>query len=367
MTKHFALLADLHLHPWSSFASTDERGVNTRLAALLGEIKRASKEVKEAGGDIVIFAGDVFHVRGSVSPTVLNATIETLALCHELYAVHFVIIPGNHDLEGKDSTKLGSAVTALECSHVTVLNSAGMDPRLGIYYVPWFEKVNALKAELERIDPDLRPEYSVIMHAPIDGVIPGLPMHGLDPEYLASLGYKRIFAGHYHDHKLMYGGLSGSMTYDSDIYSIGALAHHTWSDVGSKAGFLIVAPDSVRWMKSHLPEFIDLTRMVDLEPDDIPMLVDQNFVRVRTEHVKSKEIEEVRQSLLDMGARAVLVQPEPKPAPVESRPGVAPIKAGASLESSVTNFIGSMGSLRDHAAVAKEAMNVLGSVSTLGA
>jgi DNA repair exonuclease SbcCD nuclease subunit len=357
MSKPYGLLADLHLHPWTSFSSSDERGVNSRLSALLGEIRRAAAVVHEHGGNTLVFAGDVFHVRGSVSPTVLNATIETLARCSSEFGTQFVIIPGNHDLEGRETTQLGSAVTALACKHVVVMNGVHLSAATNVMYLPWFEKASDIKAQLENVPDAFRATIDVIMHAPIDGVIPGLPLHGLDPEYLAALGYKRIFAGHYHNHKAFVGG----------IHSIGALAHHTWSDVGSKAGFLLVTPDDVKWQKSHLPEFVDLTRLVDVDPEDIPLLVDQNYVRVRVENTKSKEIEEVRQSLLDMGARAVLVQAEPAPAPTTIRAGGVEIKAGATLESSVSDFVKGMAALRDQSAVAAEALSVLGAVLTLGA
>lgn len=381
MTIPYGLMADLHLHAWSSFASTDERGVNTRLAGLLGEIRRCAEEVKAAGGEHIFMAGDIFHVRGSVSPTVLNATRDCFAQIHEELGVRVVIMPGNHDLEGKESTRLSSAVTALEDLFAKVLNEPTY-LNFGDYracFVPWVESIDALKelvgklgASSDRTMPEsefLRSNADLILHAPIDGVIKGLPAHGLDPDYLASLGFKRVFAGHYHNHKLMYHGRSGTMTYSTDVYSIGALAHHTWSDVGSRAGYLLVYPDRVDYRKSHLPEFIDLSQLADVEPDDIPMLVDQNYVRVKVEASKTKEVEQARQELLEMGAKAVIVQAMPKP-PAREGEGGAPAVAtasGASLETSVGDFIKAMVvDTARQAAVTKAALAVLESASALG-
>jgi len=332
-TKPYGLIADLHLHPWSSFATTLPDGQNSRLVALLGEIERCAAEVASLGGDTVVFAGDVFHVRGSVSPSVLNATLDTLRKIASKHTVLFEIIPGNHDLEGKESTRLGSAVTALGSAWVTVCNDPTYIKDCRVVMQPWVEKVEDLKAAIDKLGTGDMPKFlrentDLILHAPIDGVIRGLPAHGLSPEYLAGLGYKRVFAGHYHNHK----------RFDGNVYSIGALAHHTWSDIGSKAGYLIVHPDRVDWRKSHLPEFIDLAELTEMEPEELPLIVDGNFVRIKVEASKTSEVEKARQELLDMGAKAVIVQAQPKP-PAREGAAAATVEAGASLEVSVSEFI----------------------------
>lgn len=369
----YALMADIHLHPWSAFATTNASGVNDRLQGLLDEITRAAQELSVAGGDTLIMAGDVFHVRGSVSPVVLNSLIDTLAECHRRFGTRFVIIPGNHDLAGRDSERLGSAVTALQAPHVRVsadsMEISGSDlfnegAGGGAMLVPWFEKIDDLKAEIMTLHAEIiaagaQPsDYDLILHAPIDGVIDGLPAHGLSPEWLADTGFKRVFSGHYHNHKVFPMGASAL----TEVWSIGALAHLTWSDVNTKAGFLLVADDKVSWRKSHLPQFVDLAQLSVVDPDDVPLMVDGNFVRVRVEADKSKEVEQARQELLDMGAKAVLVQPMPK-APVRAGVVGAPtVAAGSSLEVSVNEFIKGMTSLSHAAAVTTEAMDVLASV-----
>lgn len=350
--KPYGLMADLHLHEWSSFSQTTEDGQNSRLVALLGEIARCCIETHAAGGDTVVMAGDIFHVRGSVSPSVLNALRDCLRRLHTTFGAKFIVLAGNHDIQGKNTTRLGSAVTALECDYVQTVN-AGIN--LGdMVLVPWIESVDALKQVLVEWSASVidSSELDLILHAPIDGVIKGLPEYGLTPEFLAGLGFKRVFSGHYHNHKV----------FEGKVHSIGALAHHTWSDINSKAGFLLVHPERVEWRKSHLPEFIDLSQLVDLAPEDIPFMVDRNYVRVKVEASKSSAVEAARQELLDMGAIAVIVQSSPAP-PV--RPGLerASVAAGGSLEVSVTEFIKSMPGVAIDA-VTKAALDVLAAVDS---
>lgn len=351
----YGLIADVHLHAWSSFSSTLADGQNSRLVGLLKEIERCADSVRAAGGDLVVIAGDVFHVRGSIAPSVLNALRDTLRDCSIKYGVHFVILPGNHDLESKFSTRLSSAVTALESNNCDVVTKPTR--YFSLLLMPWYEDIKELQSEIENkfaaeICSDNR--IDLILHAPIDGVIPGLPSHGLTPEWLAEQGFKRVFAGHYHNHK----------RFPGEVYSIGALAMHTWSDIGTKAGFLIVHPDRVDWHKSHLPEFIDLSQMVDLPLEEVPMLVDQNYVRIKIEASKSKDVEAARQELLDMGARAVIVQASPAP-PVREGCERATVASGASLEVSVADFIKGMPDVSVEKVI-KAALNVLTTVDELG-
>ena len=74
----YGLMSDLHCHSWSSFASTDEEGRNTRLMHIIREIHRCCAELRARGGRNLVIAGDVFHTRGSVSPSVFNPLRDAL-------------------------------------------------------------------------------------------------------------------------------------------------------------------------------------------------------------------------------------------------------------------------------------------------
>lgn len=332
--KPYGLMADLHLHNWSAFAGVESDGVNSRLALLLKDICRCGEEVRKAGGNTMILAGDCFHVRGSIAPSVLNPTLDVFSSLVNS-GLRVLILAGNHDLEGKESTRLGSAITALEGVGCKIINTFDQGLRgdgSRVAMIPWTPKIADLKALIEKVrdsDPDPS-EIDLILHAPIDGVIPGLPDHGLTPDWLASMGFRSVYAGHYHHHK----------EFDHNIYSIGALAHHTWSDVGTKAGFLIVGSTGPTWFKSHAPEFVEITALTD--PDDIPLMVDGNYVRAKINSTKQKDVEELRSYLETCGATGVVILAQ-KEATASKRDAAATIKAGASLEVSVTDFIKTQG------------------------
>lgn len=350
MKKPYGLIADIHLHRWSAFATTFESGINSRLNALLGEIARAAAAVQAAGGDTLVVAGDLFHVRGQLAPSVLNPTLDTF---RDIIAsgVSVFILPGNHDLEGKESDRVGSAVTALEGVGCMVVHEGTMLAEPRVVLVPWVEKVDELKALLTSQDFTLsmeqRVHYDLIIHAPINGVIIGIPDHGLEPTWLRDLGFNRVFAGHYHNHKDFCA---------SKVFSIGALAHHTWSDVGSQAGFIIVHESKVDFHPSILPKFIDVTP--EMKAEDVKAIAKGNFLRVKVSTSKVAEINAMREWLTAAGALGVIIISVKKA--VDERTGAlaASVSAGASIHQSVSAFIQTLG-LPDPKLVELGAMEVL--------
>lgn len=319
MNKPYALLSDLHLHSWSTFSDINGNGVNTRLQTIIGEVFRAKHELVKAGGDTMILAGDIFHTRGSISPEVLNPVIDMFQeLCKD---IRVYAIPGNHDLSSKNTSWLTNAASSLEPAGVIMANKPMRLPALPVLLIPWHNSTDELKAVLEDLQ-DI--EMDVIIHAPVDGVINGLPDHGLTDSYLATLDYNRVFSGHYHNFK----------DFGNDVYSIGATTHQTWSDVGSKAGFLLV-DDKVKRLASHAPLFVDIYG--DMDEEEL-LACDGNYVRVKVGKATPAEVNDLRKDLLDRGAKGVVIQAI-KETEVTARGGKT-VGASITLEQSVADYIG---------------------------
>lgn len=324
MTYPYLLISDTHYHAWQQFATVDAAGVNSRLSLALEETRRAVNVAKEEGAKRLIHAGDMFHVRGQLTPTVLNATLATYYHIQNHRGLYLNIIAGNHDLEGKIGTMMGNASTPISQFGLIAADVHMRDD--GVVLIPWRADLSQLKKELESLtkSPDAS-GTDVIIHAPVNNVIPGIPDSGLDPAYLASLGFKRIFCGHYHNHKELVPG---------KVWSIGALTHQTWSDVGSKAGFMIVYEDRVQWHASHAPSFVDIDASVPEE--EVPLVVDGNYVRAKLKLEKESEVTELREYLEKCGALGVVIHAQ-KDATITVRGST--ISASMTLEAAVSDFI----------------------------
>jgi DNA repair exonuclease SbcCD nuclease subunit len=351
MSKPWLLLSDLHCHQWSAFSTTLPDGMNSRLAMIIAEIERAAQELKAAGGDLIVLAGDLFHTRGSIAPEVFNPVYETFRrLCEDDFGI--LAIPGNHDLAGKETTELGNAMQslgALDC--FTVITEPRLLPGIGLAFIPWCSSYADLrkKADALATSYDVR-DVDLIIHAGVNGVLMGMPDHGLDSAEVASWGYRRVFCGHYHNHKVME---------DGKVVSIGALTHQTWSDVGTKAGFLLVTDESVAYRATQAPAFVDID--ADTEEEDIPLLVDGNFVRIRGLKLTDLEVNQMRAEFERLGAKGIVFQTAK--VSVSARTGSAtPVKA-RTLTDSVMAYVDKEVSDHKHA-VAKACEDILAAVTS---
>lgn len=352
----YLLVSDIHAHPWSAFSTINEAGLNSRLAIQLSELERAASELLKRGGYKVYFAGDLFHVRGSIDPEVFNpvhATFSRIAAS----GIGVTAIPGNHDLKGRETTELGNAFQTLQSigehgDNFRVVTKPQVFDDRRIAMIPWCaskDKLREAQASLDTIIKN-RADYDLIIHAGIDGVLDGVPAGGLSAAEVASWGFKRVFAGDYHNHKVMEGG---------KVVSIGATTHQSWGDIGSKAGFLFVYDDHIEWQASHAPEFVEISGEDD--PDEIPLIVDGNYVRVRGMKLTDGEIKTFRTQLEEMGARGVSFQVA-REAVVAREGSIA--GAASTLDQSVDKFIDTMTEI-DVAAVKAQAADVLSHVRSV--
>lgn len=351
--KPYGIISDTHCHSWSAFSKVGEDLVNTRLTTILDEIERCAIEVKKAGGDTIYHGGDLFHVRGSIEPSVLNPTRARFEHIHKTHGITFYLLPGNHDLEFKHSSAVGNSVEAMRSEWVEVghdVNETLWGTGSGVVMVPWIDRIEDLKAKLAELADSYRGRgniagFDLVIHAPVDGVIEGLPDHGLTGDWLAALGFKRVFSGHYHNHKEIV---------PNKVWSIGATTHQTWGDVGSKAGFLIVSHSEVKWHSTHAPQFVDINEVMDA--NEVALRCDGNFVRVKVQNAKPSEVSAMRDGLMTHGALGVNINVVKVAA--TGRATVSTVKAGSSVEVQVTDYIKSV-SFEHSELVAQAAIAVL--------
>lgn len=325
----YGVVSDLHCHKWSTYAGIDRSGVNSRLRIILDELLRTAKAVIDAKGSTLVIAGDIFHVRGSLDPEVLNPTQDAIRQILDM-GISIEAIPGNHDLVGDDTTRLGSAIQTLAETFsseatIRVFNEPtyvpGDRPRA---YVPWRSNTKHLLADIANLGTEIGSDVDQVdlfIHAGIDGVITGMPDRGLTAKELGDFGFRNVFAGHYHNYKSLGAG----------VYSIGASTHQTWSDVGTRAGFLLVGT-KVEHFPAAAPEFIDIGGM---DADELKLTVPGNYVRLRGGTMTIEQIAALREELELLGAKGVSIQ-------VVRDKGVAARPASATsrtLDQSVAHFI----------------------------
>lgn len=330
------IVSDIHFNAWSLFSGVTQSGVNTRLQIVIDELKRAAKHIIGVGGKTMIVAGDIFHKRGVMDPEVLNPVRDAF---EEILSsgVDIHMIPGNHDLKSEDTNRLSSSIQNLAQisilgNEVVVHNKATileLDRGSFFGFVPWRKNTETLLKDLKTISKStMAPNAHVIVHAGIDGVLSGMPGHGLTSRVLSKFGFKGVYAGHYHNHADMSVGLPNR------VMSIGASTHQNWGDVGTRAGFLVLDTDenTVEFIDTQAPKFIDISGLSEL---DIELSCPGNYVRFRGPEMTQEETNELRKQLVTWGALGVSIE---VPRKVINGRSTAP-NTGLSLEQSVVGFV----------------------------
>ena len=120
MTLPYGVISDPH-YRWDAFATTNADGLNSRLEIQLDATKEAAKAMKAAGCKHMLVAGDTFHVRGAISPSVLHFVTETYEWIIKELGLKVVMLAGNHDLETNDSVYSANAAASLRSIGVEIV------------------------------------------------------------------------------------------------------------------------------------------------------------------------------------------------------------------------------------------------------
>lgn len=310
--KPFGIASDLHCFGWSQFSSILPNGLNSRFQHILDELRATGLDILAAGGDTLYIAGDLFHVRGSVSPQISNPLIDLLQELNDL-GLRTRILTGNHDLESRNSEALSSACETLRTvSGVKIVSKPTVFWEEQVVMVPWYDQLDDIRKNIDSMknlilsgvggaSADDPADFTLIIHAPVNGILMGIPDHGFWAKELEVLGFKYVFAGHYHNHREFPGG----------VYSVGATTHQTWNDVGTVAGHLIVDDAGVRHIDSCAPKFIDYD--LSWDEDEASEACEGNFVRIKMGEATDEDIAFIREHVEGHGAIGALVQAIPVP------------------------------------------------------
>lgn len=346
------IISDTHHHAWTHFAHTVEDGRNSRNEIIIEETRKAAHVLKEKGGNTIIHAGDIFHTRGKLQPSILNPVIE---LYEELVAEGFDIhvIPGNHDMEANSSGRYTNAVTALRGIGVKIYERTTYSEELNILFIPWLPKVQDYRDALADFEESGSGTYDVVTHSPLNGVIEGLPNNGLSAEELFEYGDMRtFFTGHYHNHKCYDDDAA-----DQQVVSIGALTHQNFGDIKSLAGYLIYDKDREEFehFETDAPKF----KHFDTDLHDFDEYDFRNaYVRVKTDFTDDKDLRELKKMIEDEGACGVILMPVKKASTVERTEVTT---SHMSMQASVVEFIG-LKDIENKEDVTAKALDVLSQV-----
>jgi DNA repair exonuclease SbcCD nuclease subunit len=277
-----AILSDVHAHAFkygSSRVPFDKAPglYNSRLIDTMKALYEFTDYVETQGIKLVLFAGDLFHVRSAVM-TVAQDLVFTWLQDLAKKTDQIIMIPGNHDM----ATRAGHhhslrPFSSIDNVHVSErVEGVRTKMNLGVVTLPYYEGIETTKQALKKAGDlaDVAGYPCVLLgHLGLQGGKVGsdyVLVSDSDPgvDDVPYKKFKHCFFGHFHEHQKVF----------PNGYYIGALTQHNWGDSGGKRGFLhVTVEDNGFAMSRHetsAPRFVKVS-----EDDDTYDVRPQDFVK----------------------------------------------------------------------------------------
>ena len=234
-----AIMADLHFHAFKQFASRVD-GDNSRFLEIIEAFSNAVEMAAEQECTALLIAGDVFHARGALRPSVFNRVFFEIA--EAAGDMQVLIIPGNHDMEnyrgGSTAVdtlhEMENVIVAKEpsCQVIVETTRSGSVRNLSVGCVPYIHDHEEFIVEAAKLVNATKPEAMLIHQGIDDFADPGVPGTGLTIKRIREFFDGPVFCGHYHGPEMI-----------ENVFCVGSLVQHSFGDT-SERGFWIYDTDT---------------------------------------------------------------------------------------------------------------------------
>lgn len=288
MSKPFEFLvfSDFHAHNFPYGATrTQIPGLgglyNSRLADSAAVLDGILKHAIDADIKHVVFCGDLFHRRTSVSTDVRHVVVDRL---HKFADedIHLYMIPGNHDM-GDRKGNYHSLVGLGELSDfVHVYTNVFSVPVEGVdfVFVPYTDNKEEAKKMLQAagVLAETSGQPSILFaHLGMQGAVVGsdyvlINDSDIQVPDVPHDKFAACFFGHFHEHQQLF----------ANGWFVGATHQHNWGDAYGSRGYLhvTVANDKVDFeqIPTMAPDFV-VTRDGKTSGGELSMMKQNDFVK----------------------------------------------------------------------------------------
>jgi DNA repair exonuclease SbcCD nuclease subunit len=275
--------SDVHLHPWTYGASTDEYGMNTRLAAQHNALMEMVEYALQHGIEYLYFCGDLFHTHSTVHAQALYVASNFYKTIEET-GLKLRVIPGNHDYANRSGM-----INTLSWLPMEVQRGTWHDNDMFVTSLPYTDNEDYIKEFME--NAATLPKGSIIMlHQGVAGV-PLSSGYVMDERLTPAMIPSNVtaFTGHYHFHRRV----------SDNLTVVGNLTPLNWNDLGQEKGWVVFDTETraiKQVVQTRAPEF----RLVGRDNRECR----NAFVRY-SEPTSREEQNEIRAALINEGALTV--------------------------------------------------------------
>jgi DNA repair exonuclease SbcCD nuclease subunit len=284
--------SDLHGHPFKAYATLLPNGRNSRLNDAVCVVQQVRDHALAIGADLVVFAGDMFHVRKNIPVTAFNLIYEELSR-FPVMGLPTVMLHGNHDQADRFGEEysvfaFGAFCTVFDKAGWLSVDTPSKRERIGILGVPYTEDLDHLRSVSAQLAPSDVDHKIFLGHFGIQGAKLGADFVYVN-RYDATLKdfhsdqFDAVLMGHYHLHQQL----------APNAWYIGAPLQHNWGDKNQRRGFVIYDTETrtVEHVPLIAPEFVELTeqQLEEREYDTIGdyICTPDSYVRLISDHIWS--------------------------------------------------------------------------------
>ncbi len=303
--------------------------MNSRLSHIVDCISQIVAYCVDNDVDLVLFGGDLFHVRRTINVQAFNAVYSSLRSFSEV-GVPVAAIHGNHDQANRSGTlhslqPLQDFITVIDEPGWVVLQGRGGE-YCAVLGVPYTENVEHLRDIVQEPSPDSSVHKIMLGHFGVQGAKVGADFVYTNPHDpsvgdMNCSGFDRVYLGHYHLHQQI----------APSAWYIGAPLQHNWGDRDQFRGFVVYDTNkrTHELVSCAAPKFVYTSC-------DSDQVFDDCFVRIRDSRLwSSDEVVSKRKSLQ---ACSLEIVPEEQFVKDESKPRLA-VTPNTSFKESMEQYV----------------------------
>lgn len=298
------LYSDAQINEFKTYSKLTPEGINDRLIDHINVLEQISDYAVDNQIKKILFLGDGFDSRGTVSVIAAKLVLNWKHKVSELGIEQFDLV-GNHDLVNKSGTHNSLDLFA-KLKNVKVIATPQwvITNDYAVYYIPYMHRTSEIREALQNCEPpvsvDKKKSLCLMHYGLFDTEINGRVIvedKGIDSEGQVRLsdldkilGYvQNVFLGHYHTHA----------SYNGNVHYVGTPLQHNWGEASLPGRFIVVDFDNGTFeaVLTKAPRFIDFD-----SPNISPTLIEGNFCRATVNSLEEREAK--TKYFLDNGARA---------------------------------------------------------------
>lgn len=292
-------IADPHLG-YRAYNRVTPAGINVREADVFTAFRKALERVAAIEPDLILIAGDLFHVVRPSNLTIQRTFLE-LANLRKRVQAPIVIIGGNHDSPRSVDTgcilDLYTNLPGVYVAHTEYVQVPLRDLDTSVFCL-CHRALPSLSSL--RIEPDPSSKYNILLaHGTVEGVArQSYDEYQIKPSQVISEDWDYVAFGHYHVFEQLAANAyyAGSLEYTST---------NIWSETSHPKGFIEYDLENRRLLQFHE---IETRAVIDLRPLDAKDLTAQELsqaIEQRVSAVRGGHLNKIIRLIVENVSRSV--------------------------------------------------------------